>query len=507
MILIISTLALLTSALDRTAPYQMELDVLELTNELRANGHTCRDGTSYPPNNEPLRWNCRLWKASALYSEYMAENRHFDHTGLDGSNGFTRGRDQGVVAAGENIGLGPSTAQAMINGWKASVAHCNGMLNPRYKLMGAGFGTDGSTIGNLWTQMFAFEQHSEFVDINCMENAPAQTPDTFKPCHPSKDNWNCCSVTSPCGEGEGDCNGDSDCMPGLVCKTDVGAKYGAHGAMDVCENPNGTGPVPVPNPVPSPTNPPPSPVEAPTPLPAPVEAPTPLPAPIQAPTPLPAPVQAPTAPTPAPDRCLPSAEDWHCCTRNEPCSAGRGDCDVDQDCMPGLICASDKGRDYNAPMTMDICEAPQQRCLPSDLDWNCCTTSEPCDAGMGDCDVDQDCKDGLRCVNNRGADYGAPQTMDICEATTPTPPPSNPPPVPAPTNPAPSPTNPAPAPAPGGLRCDPAKLDWTCCSASEPCGEGEGDCDLDEDCRGGLICGQNVGGTMFDICVKGNSRL
>ena len=30
-----------------------------------------------------------------------------------------------------------------------------------------------------------------------------------------------------------------------------------------------------------------------------------------------------------------------------------------------------------------------------------------------------------------------------------------------------------------------------CCSAAEPCVEGEGDCDGDQDCRGGLVCGDN----------------
>jgi hypothetical protein len=30
-----------------------------------------------------------------------------------------------------------------------------------------------------------------------------------------------------------------------------------------------------------------------------------------------------------------------------------------------------------------------------------------------------------------------------------------------------------------------------CCSTEEPCGLGEGDCDVDEECIGNLVCGTN----------------
>ena len=46
---------------------------------------------------------------------------------------------------------------------------------------------------------------------------------TNKRCNPKT--WNdtggyrdgCCTGDQPCGEGEGDCSNDSDCMPGLEC--------------------------------------------------------------------------------------------------------------------------------------------------------------------------------------------------------------------------------------------------------------------------------------------------
>ena len=32
--------------------------------------------------------------------------------------------------------------------------------------------------------------------------------------------------------------------------------------------------------------------------------------------------------------------DWQCCTLSHPCTEGKGDCDRDEDCMPGLSCGS-----------------------------------------------------------------------------------------------------------------------------------------------------------------------
>ena len=32
---------------------------------------------------------------------------------------------------------------------------------------------------------------------------------------------------------------------------------------------------------------------------------------------------------------------------------------------------------------------------------------------------------------------------------------------------------------------------WSCCSSSSPCSQGGGDCDNDNQCGSGLVCGQN----------------
>lgn len=50
------------------------------------------------------------------------------------------------------------------------------------------------------------------------------------------------------------------------------------------------------------------------------------------------------------------------------------------------------------------------------------------------------------------------------------------------------------------LRCDPNNLDWSCCTPSNPCGEGEGDCDRDSDCQGSMVCLHDTHHFYFDTC-------
>jgi hypothetical protein len=44
-----------------------------------------------------------------------------------------------------------------------------------------------------------------------------------------------CKTCGPCGLGEGDCDGDTQCQAGLICAQDVGADYGWKSTYDVCE--------------------------------------------------------------------------------------------------------------------------------------------------------------------------------------------------------------------------------------------------------------------------------
>ena len=59
-------------------------------------------------------------------------------------------------------------------------------------------------------------------------------------------------------------------------------------------------------------------------------------------------------------------------------------------------------------------------------------------------------------------------------------------------------------------KCSPetwSSYDSECCSASNPCGVGQGDCGNDDECFGNLECGNNNCGDLFpspnaDCCVE-----
>merc|ERR1719229_2245511 len=216
--------------------------------------------------------------------------------------------------------------------------------------------------------------------------------------------WGCCSSSNMCAQGEGDCDYDTDCLTGY-CGMDVGLSYGATTSFDVCE---------------------------------------------------------------IPSACMPANLDWSCCTYSSPCANGDGDCDADSDCQSGY-CSHDVGSNYGVSYSFDVCEAGG--CSPSMLDWSCCTYSSPCGDGEGDCDSDSDCMSGTTCSHDVGSSYGVTWSFDVCEAAA----------------------------------CSPLNLDWSCCTSSSPCADGEGDCDYDSDCMAGTTCSHDVGSDYgvsysFDVC-------
>lgn len=43
-----------------------------------------------------------------------------------------------------------------------------------------------------------------------------------------------CDALCPCSEGEGDCDNDGQCAGSLVCESNIGARFGFNGGIDVC---------------------------------------------------------------------------------------------------------------------------------------------------------------------------------------------------------------------------------------------------------------------------------
>jgi hypothetical protein len=165
----------------------------------------------------------------------------------------------------------------------------------------------------------------------------------------------CNDPACPCFAGEGDCDSDDQCAPGLRCGVDNGPHYGLPANWDVC----------------------------------------------------------------VPEFCPvfdPSDPDAAMCNDPEcPCGLATGDCDNDSQCAPGLVCGHDVGPLYGLPAGWDVCVDPQCPLFDPDVtDWSFCSADCPCGFGQGDCDSDSECAPGFVCGHDNGPQFGYPKTWDVC---------------------------------------------------------------------------------------------
>merc|ERR1712168_1470413 len=223
-----------------------------------------------------------------------------------------------------------------------------------------------------------------------------------------------------------------------------------------------------------------------------------------------------------------------CCTPEEPCDLGEGDCDGPLDggvndghagCKGDLVCGSNNCKKFGLYFHEkdDCCDLPEtlltttrapqikpgvpieppagQRCRGRNYDGKrCCTPENPCDEVEGDCDGPADggqhdghagCKGDLVCGTNNCLKFGLyfhPKD-DCCERAQEV-------------------TTAAPAPPPGvwieppsGEKCSGRNYQGRrCCTPESPCDVGQGDCDGPGDggqhdgnrgCMDGLVCGRN----------------
>merc|ERR1712178_135791 len=157
---------------------------------------------------------------------------------------------------------------------------------------------------------------------------------------------------------------------------------------------------------------------------------------------------------------------------------------------------------YSPPSNPPTQPAKDQRCAGRNFNGRrCCTPEDPCDYGEGDCDGpgdggandgDAGCKGDLICGSNNCKKFGQyyHEKDDCCDVpesrltTTETPIPLN-----------------VPLDPPANQRCRGRNYDGKrCCTPENPCDEGEGDCDGPGDgglndgnrgCNGDLVCGSN----------------
>ncbi|MCG5062081.1 MAG: hypothetical protein KA714_29990 [Limnoraphis sp. WC205] len=124
--------------------------VVELTNDFRA-----ENGLS------ALSPNSQLVIAAENHSENMALQDFFSHQGLDGSDIGDRVLNVGYdySRAGENIGAGYQTPEAVVEGWINSPGHRENLLNPDFTEIGVGYyflenDTGSENWNHYWTQVF-----------------------------------------------------------------------------------------------------------------------------------------------------------------------------------------------------------------------------------------------------------------------------------------------------------------------------------------------------------------
>lgn len=134
---------------------QLELDVLALVNQVRAQGVDCHSKGVFAATG-PLKMDPSLRCAARKHSADMAARDFFDHTNPDGELPWDRMGKAGYGGysnAGENIAAGSPDAQGTMDQWLGSDGHCANIMSPNFQDIGVGY-SPGGQYGHLWTQVF-----------------------------------------------------------------------------------------------------------------------------------------------------------------------------------------------------------------------------------------------------------------------------------------------------------------------------------------------------------------
>jgi uncharacterized protein YkwD len=131
-------------------------EVLQLVNAARGVARRC--GSSTQAAVPPVRLNALLNQAALAHAQDMLRYDYFDHIGHDGSSPAQRVDAIGYRhrLVGENIALGPETAQEAVRGWLSSPGHCENIMDPRFTELGVAFAANRSGEPRIyWVQAFA----------------------------------------------------------------------------------------------------------------------------------------------------------------------------------------------------------------------------------------------------------------------------------------------------------------------------------------------------------------
>jgi uncharacterized protein YkwD len=130
--------------------------VLDLVNEARMQSRMC--GNSRFASAGFLRLNATLSRAALGHATDMAQHDYLAHEGRDGSTPAERLTRAGYRwrSVGENLASGPTTPEAVVDGWLRSPGHCANLMAPQFIEMGVAYAVNRkSKAGIYWVQVFA----------------------------------------------------------------------------------------------------------------------------------------------------------------------------------------------------------------------------------------------------------------------------------------------------------------------------------------------------------------
>ncbi|HET9475651.1 MAG TPA: CAP domain-containing protein, partial [Steroidobacteraceae bacterium] len=128
--------------------------VVELVNVARSKARRC--GSERFPAAPPLIASRELNEAAANHARDMARRNYFEHQGADGSQPKDRVLRAGYRPrlTGENIALGPESAEEVVDGWLSSPGHCANIMDSRFQHIGVGLATGRGRGRIYWVQTF-----------------------------------------------------------------------------------------------------------------------------------------------------------------------------------------------------------------------------------------------------------------------------------------------------------------------------------------------------------------
>jgi uncharacterized YkwD family protein len=118
-----------------------EKKVVELTNAERA-----KQGLA------PLTLDTELSKVARIKSQDMKDKNYFDHNSPTYGSPFDMMKSFGISykSAGENIAMGQTSPEQVVQAWMNSQGHRENIMNPSFTHIGVGHVASG----NYWTQQF-----------------------------------------------------------------------------------------------------------------------------------------------------------------------------------------------------------------------------------------------------------------------------------------------------------------------------------------------------------------